>query len=386
MKNPSVLQEDHPIVSMMSSNTDDDDDDDDEEARQQAVRYQYEASELVRNHLESHVVNNPGASSDYVTWIATLHPENSDVIIDQRFFIPGNPWWTIYEETKNNQIPTATAVPIGNEEEQQPRKNDDDSTAIPSSSSSSASASAPNTTGTTLLAAPKAMPFWKTCSPLSILCGMLLCVPALVAVLSCELMALILCHFPAVVFFRAARALSPPNCCTGIFDAVLRLLYEVFSFCDSIILLASVMVAEIVALVALVVGFITGGVMWARYLHQQIRRLCHGLRIVFRLKACCTTKKNPPRQFFFMNCCDDNGRKKRSSNENENGDDNINNDDNNNNGVDGYIDDDNNVTTFQPTISVMAPPMAPPSIPPPILPPSHDRYYSQQEKHNDEEE
>jgi hypothetical protein len=24
-----------------------------------------------------------------VTWIATLHPENADITIDQRFFIPG---------------------------------------------------------------------------------------------------------------------------------------------------------------------------------------------------------------------------------------------------------------------------------------------------------
>ena len=34
----------------------------------------------------------------FVTWIATLHPENADVTIDQRFFVSGNPWWAIYED------------------------------------------------------------------------------------------------------------------------------------------------------------------------------------------------------------------------------------------------------------------------------------------------
>ena len=63
--------------------------DEDEEAALEAARHRYQASVLVRDHLESHAVNNPGASSDYVTWIATLHPENAEITVDQRFFIPG---------------------------------------------------------------------------------------------------------------------------------------------------------------------------------------------------------------------------------------------------------------------------------------------------------
>ena len=64
-------------------------DGEDEEAALEAARHRYHASVLVRDHLESHAANNPGASSDYVTWIATLHPENAETTIDQRFFIPG---------------------------------------------------------------------------------------------------------------------------------------------------------------------------------------------------------------------------------------------------------------------------------------------------------
>lgn len=80
MKNPPVLQEDQPMPTAPVE---------DEEAELEATRHRYHASMLVRDHLETHAANNPGASSDYVTWIATLHPENADVTIDQRFFVPG---------------------------------------------------------------------------------------------------------------------------------------------------------------------------------------------------------------------------------------------------------------------------------------------------------
>lgn len=61
------------------------------EAREQGV-------ELIRNHLGEYLVQNPDA--DYVTWIATLHPENAEVTIDPRFLIPGNPWATVFEEAR----------------------------------------------------------------------------------------------------------------------------------------------------------------------------------------------------------------------------------------------------------------------------------------------
>jgi hypothetical protein len=61
----------------------------DEEAARQAALSRDQACDLVRSHLDRHAANNPGASSDYVTWIATLHPENADITIDQRFFVPG---------------------------------------------------------------------------------------------------------------------------------------------------------------------------------------------------------------------------------------------------------------------------------------------------------
>lgn len=210
----------------------------------------------------------------------------------------GNPWWTIYEDTKNDQIPTVTAVPVPDEQEvlrdQQQQKDEENCPGAASLDSSS------NTTTTTSQqpSPPKSMSFWMICSPLSILVGIFMILPALFAVLFCEMMALFLCYFPSALFFHTARAISPPNCCTGIFYAIFLLLYYILSFCDSIILFISVLVTELVALIAYFVGFCTGGAMWAHYLHQQIRRLCHGIRIIIRKKF----TKNPPRQFFLMNC------------------------------------------------------------------------------------
>jgi hypothetical protein len=202
----------------------------------------------------------------------------------------GNPWWTIYEDTKNDQIPTVTAVPVPDEQEVIRDQQQKDEEHLQGASLDSNS----NTTTTSQQPSPKTMPCWKTCSPLSIMY-----LPALFTVLFCELMALFLCYLPSALFFHTARAISPPNCCTVIFYAIFLLLYCILSFCDSIILITSVLVTELVALIAYFVGFCTGGAIWAHYLHQQIRRSCHGIRIIFRKKL---STKNPPRIFFFVVC------------------------------------------------------------------------------------
>lgn len=267
----------------------------DEEAELQAARHRYHASMLVRDHLETHTASNPGASSDYVTWIATLHPENADVTIDQRFFVPGNPWWTIYEDTKNDQIPTATAVPLpgnGNEDDIEqasdgPGREDNGAAVDSQTNGPTVNSNGGNERQNTHCC--------KTCSPVSLGFAVLVGVPALVGVLTCEMMALCLCHFPAKLFYRVSEALAPPNVCTCLLYCIFRVLYCVFSVCDSILLMVSVIVTEIVALAAFLVGFCTGGALWARYLHQQIRRMCHGIRILFRKTS--GTQTRPPRHF-----------------------------------------------------------------------------------------
>jgi len=136
--------------------------------------------------------------------------------------------------------------------------------------------------------------FCLTCSPVGLVFAVLVDLVALVAGLNCEIMALLLCYFPSKLFFHASESLAPPNLFTCLFYYIFRLLYCVLSFCDSVVLLMSVLVTEMVALTAFLVGFCTGGVLWAHSLHQQIRRLGHGIRILFRKNA---ANQKPPRHF-----------------------------------------------------------------------------------------
>jgi len=86
----------HPLPTAPTEDEDDNfnvnensDNEDDARARQEARVHRQNAQNMVRDHLQNHVRHNPGASSDYVTWIATLHPENAEIQIDTRFFVPG---------------------------------------------------------------------------------------------------------------------------------------------------------------------------------------------------------------------------------------------------------------------------------------------------------
>eukprot|EP00978_Attheya_sp_CCMP212_P039895 scaffold212008_cov56-Attheya_sp.AAC.1 len=76
----------------------------DEEELLEAQEARDRGTQLIRDHLEEHLANNP--SSTYVTWIATLHPENATVTIDERFLIPNNPWLVVYAEAvEQNKFP-----------------------------------------------------------------------------------------------------------------------------------------------------------------------------------------------------------------------------------------------------------------------------------------
>eukprot|EP01083_Nonionella_stella_P145499 456041_1 len=66
------------------------------EAQATASAAQQEGISVIREHCEQHLSLNPNSS--YVTWIATIHPENAAVSIDPRFLISGNPWLTVYNE------------------------------------------------------------------------------------------------------------------------------------------------------------------------------------------------------------------------------------------------------------------------------------------------
>lgn len=288
----SKQEEDVVIHSVSTAPTHDEDD---EEAIREAARHRQHAQNLVRDHLEHHVDQNPGASSDYVTWIATLHPENADIAIDQRFFVPGNPWWTIYEDTKNNntQIPLATAVPINGTQQTSSQQDDIEGGGGEESKDSSQKSDATSTTTTTRPSNNKSPNFCMTCNPIAIFCGLAFSVAALVIVLTLELVALVVCYLPATLFYHCGQAFAPPNCCSCLLYVVFMVVYSALSFADSMLLLASVLVTECLCLIAYFVGMVTGGCLWAKYLQQQIRKFCHGIRIVFRKSSSNSNSDSP---------------------------------------------------------------------------------------------
>jgi hypothetical protein len=90
------------------------DDGDDATHAAEAAAARARGTDLIRDHLDHHLDQNPHSS--YVTWIATLHPENAVVAIDPRFHVPGNPWLTVYEDAvhrrKSETPPTTSTVVV----------------------------------------------------------------------------------------------------------------------------------------------------------------------------------------------------------------------------------------------------------------------------------
>jgi hypothetical protein len=263
------------------------DDDSDAQADAQASQARQQGTNLVRSHLSNHLDQNRGRSSEYVTWIATLHPENAEVTIDQRFLIPGNPWWTVYEEGSklHQELPTATAVHFvegtssgeGGDEE-------------------------------TRSSHPPMPHFCLRCSPIDLFVGGLFSFHALLVVLILETLASVL-YLLSAVFYHMAACLNPPNVVTGILYGFLMILYWSFALPDSILLLCSVIVTEFLAALSWFVCLLFGGVLQANYWHQYIRRICHVARHYCRARCC----SKPPRHLFL--CCSNNSARQETKNQ-----------------------------------------------------------------------
>lgn len=224
----------------------------DEEARAQAAQAVEQGTTLIREHLANHMDANPNSS--YVTWISTLHPENASVTIDTRFLIPGNPWWTAYEDCKLG-MPSVVAIPVEG-----------------------------NTQGPSAGADEYRKPhFCQVCSPVVLITGSSLALAAFLAVNAIEILATCIYLISAALFHLAK------------YIRFLHLLYYIFAMVDSILLMTSILVAEFLAASAFIFIFIFGGHLAACNWHQYIRRICHATRHHHR-KTC-----NPPRQF--MLCC-----------------------------------------------------------------------------------
>lgn len=244
----------------------------DSEAEVQAAEAVEQGTNLIRSHLSNHLDQNPDSS--FVSWIATLHPENAEVAIDQRFLIPGNPWWTVYEGAKHD-VPTATAVPVV-ETNFQP-------------DSASTVTNPPST------APPRPPHFCLRCSPIDLVVGISMSFAAILTVVCLEITSTSLYLVSALVY-HIARPCSPPNIFTGLFYSIFMLLYWVFAMTDSILLVVSVFVTELLATTAWILSVCFGGIYMANHWHQYIRRTCHMVRW-----ACRARFTSPPRHL--LACC-----------------------------------------------------------------------------------
>ena len=253
---------------------------DDADAENAAAQAREQGAAVISSHLSNHLIHNPGRSSDFVTWISTLHPENADVTVDERFFIPGNPWWRIYEEQSKQQgkIPSATAVPVQN--------NGVDVEAANSATENNLTASPPTNS--------PPPHFCLQCSPVDMFTGLFVCLMAFFGVFLTETLALLV-YFVAAVFYKLAKAMHPPNACTGILYSSLMVFYYGFALGDSFTLLSSVLVAEFVAGAAWISTFCFGGILRANEWHQYVRRSCHHIRAFYRRPF-----REPPRHFCFV--------------------------------------------------------------------------------------
>jgi len=279
MKTPPILQSD-----------------DDREASAQAARAQTEGTDLIRDHLNNHVEHNPGASSDYVSWVATLHPENAQVSIDERFVIPGNPWWTVYEQTKNS-LPYATAVPIAEYEEDRQEQQSQSTTSQVTAADKENQLTLPDNNA--IIAQPTSSPskklkyphFCLRCNPVDTLVGMIFIFTTLLISFTLETIAFSF-YLTGALFYKTAKAMEPLNIISALIYPFFMIFYSIFSLTDNILLLSSVLTTEVLNICSWSFGVIFGGILVADHRHQFTRRACHHLRWAFRREFV-----NPPRTF-----------------------------------------------------------------------------------------
>lgn len=256
--------------------------DSDEEAQAVAVAAREEATDSIREHCESHLSLNPDSS--YVSWIATLHPENAHVTIDSRFMIPGNPWLTVWEEAKDELQKNGGG-----------REYDDvlvTPSAPPDPSASPASA--------VVHGQDDGIQHARKCegSFLDFIIGNALVLVCVVASFAFELVASY-CYVSYWLCMKVVKMCSPPNVCTFLPFFIAYVIGSCFQLIDMLLLFVGVIVVESVAAANyVIVTILAFSHRRGKKMHQLTRKVPHMTRWAFRQ----THFKNwdPPRTTFFV--------------------------------------------------------------------------------------
>eukprot|EP00571_Detonula_confervacea_P013830 CAMPEP_0172301054 /NCGR_PEP_ID=MMETSP1058-20130122/3023_1 /TAXON_ID=83371 /ORGANISM="Detonula confervacea, Strain CCMP 353" /LENGTH=303 /DNA_ID=CAMNT_0013011047 /DNA_START=9 /DNA_END=920 /DNA_ORIENTATION=- len=242
----------------------------DEEAFAAVVTSQEQGIADIRHHCVQHLWHNP--SSSYVTWIATLHPENAQITIDPRFLTPDNPWLTVYEEAKEDlqkgKGATTTVSPSAPGMEHAPIEGEEDKDT-------------------------DASPTYAGCLDLFISsCLILVCV---IISLALEVAAGY-AYFSYWLCMKIVVQCSPAGAFSWLPLSIAWIVGQVFCLVDIVLLFVSVFVVEVVA----VVNYILCAIFACSHevgknVHQMTRKLPHHVRWAFRHNFECS---NPPRLYF----------------------------------------------------------------------------------------
>lgn len=222
----------------------------------------------IRDHCESHLALNP--TSSYVTWIATLHPENAVVTIDQRFYTPDNPWLVVYSEVKEELLrrknPTTTgenlAAPTA-------------PTDVASSPSRSSTSQQGESSGDELSHSQESSTNTKTFqgSCLDSIIGSALVLSSIMATFMIELIAAV-CYLHYWLFIKIPIVYT---------CGIAYLIARVFQLLDMILLLSGVTVVECIAVANyIIVTILSLSHSQGKVMHQSTRKLPHVTRWAFR--------------------------------------------------------------------------------------------------------
>lgn len=265
--NQETSQAPVPAAVTVSSNRHDD-----LEAEEIAAEARQEGVNLIRGHLSTYLKHNPEA--DYVTWIATLHPENAQVSIDPRFLIPGNPWSTVFDEVVATMNGVVIAVDNNGQEDELPgsspfHDHDHDESG-----------------GSCRKHDPTLHPLrqigvepHRTLGGLVPLTVGFSCILGAVAVAFSLQIASTIVYCVAVICYHICRILPPLHPCTTILYALPVGLMTIFRALDLLLLVMDTGLVEILAALAYIVCTplsFSRTVGW--FYHQQTRKLPHYVR------------------------------------------------------------------------------------------------------------
>lgn len=304
-------------------------------ARAMAAQSRAEGIADMQHHLHGHLQNNP--QSSFVSWIATLHPENATVQIDDRFKIADNPWLVAYGEAVNGMSPPSlVATPIhhhhhhpstganGIEEggENSAYINED----FPHSENTNDNNDNNNENNTRR----KKKKRRKCAGILDFAVGIALIITAVFITLFLELSALIL-YLHAFLFTKFSRLSSNPQVTllSLLPYIIFTILKSIFRLLDIFLLYISIILSEFLSLIAfLICGFLAlDCIDVALFWHQNLRKSCHLTRWAFRQMF---ITWDPPRNFQSNNNNDNNNDNDDDNeyNNNNHGNNNNNNDEN----------------------------------------------------------